>query len=677
MTRTATPDPILVPADMFHALVAGATGGSFDLGARDETWDGAAAEKSYNLPGDADCYMWKNPDGDPATKSSYKLPFVSKTGGKHAVWGGITAIAGRLSSTQIPAADKKAVQSKLSGYYAKARTKYDDDQIETPFTADTDELLEARGFLERHGATGFLDDDEITSILLLARYVGRQDHDRWNARFADAWQHDYRGAGGACVICGGPPDGDMHFAALSVQFDGIDLTAAGGGGTAWTATLCVAGVPTVDSGVKRLLDPDGGSWLPLPLPLAIMDDSPHADVVTRAPVCGRIDQIWWAGNICQAAGVFSDGSDDADVAAAGAKAVALVSERLITGISVDLVDVETAVMVYQSGGTEPPDLDDANDPIGDGDGYQVPGEIPDGTITDVSDMPDIGWDDDDLETVICFTQWTIAGATICPVQALTQATITVTADADKRASWRHRPDWKLPALTASAAGLAPLKPPQDWFADPELREPTALSVTKEGRVYGHIAAWGTCHTGRPGTCVTAPRSPSGYRNFHRGELETREGTIIPVGTLTMNTGHASLRLNAASTVAHYDDTGTQAVHGRAGEDAHGIWFAGAVDPDLSAEDLRRLRAAQPSGDWRELNRGEGLDLFAVLAVNVPGFPIQRTGARLVAAGDELERVALVAAGPVTAGPVAADVRRRVTVAAAAFDGVAGLAALIN
>ncbi len=144
----------------------------------------------------------------------------------------------------------------------------------------------------------------------------------------------------------------------------------------------------------------------------------------------------------------------------------------------------------------------------------------------------------------------------------------------------------------------------------------------------------------------------------------------------MNTGHAGLRLNASSTVAHYDDTGTQAVHCRVGEDAHGIWSAGAINPRLSAEDVRVLRASPPSGDWREVNRGEGLDLFAILAVNVQGFPVPRPQARMVASADEWERVALVAAGVLTPSePSAEATRRRLQVLAASADGIEALAAL--
>lgn len=112
----------------------GSTG--YKLGERDESWDGGAAEKSYELPDDASCWMYRDPDGDASSKSSYKLPFVSKSGGKHAVWKGITAIAQRLSQTQIPDADKAAIKKKIEAYYAKARKQYGDDSIEVPWKSE-------------------------------------------------------------------------------------------------------------------------------------------------------------------------------------------------------------------------------------------------------------------------------------------------------------------------------------------------------------------------------------------------------------------------------------------------------------------------------------------------------------------------------------------------------------
>jgi hypothetical protein len=129
--------------------------------------------------------------------------------------------------------------------------------------------------------------------------------------------------------------------------------------------------------------------------------------------------------------------------------------------------------------------------------------------------------------------------------------------------------------------------------------------------------------------------------FRTGTIVTDEGRVA-VGQLTMGTGHAGLRMNARSAVAHYDNTGTAVADVVVGEDAHGIWFSGLVRKSATEEQIEALQASALSGDWRR--NGTGLELVAALAVNVPGFPIPRTS--LAASGEEGQE-SLVAAGVVS------------------------------
>ena len=211
-------------------------------------------------------------------------------------------------------------------------------------------------------------------------------------------------------------------------------------------------------------------------------------------------------------------------------------------------------------------------------------------------------------------------------------------------------DWMDPdeddmlAMTASATAvpLDGFRPPTEWFSDPHLTETTPLTVTDEGRVYGHLADWQTCHTSHtaPGQCVLAPRSQSGYAYFRTGYVVTQDGTHVPVGRITRGTGHANERLNAQATMAHYDNTGTVAAFINVGEDRHGVWVAGCMAPTTTETDRVMLRATPLSGDWRRIKGS--LDLVAALAVNVAGFPIPRPKG-FVASG---QMQTLVAAGMV-------------------------------
>lgn len=197
-----------------------------------------------------------------------------------------------------------------------------------------------------------------------------------------------------------------------------------------------------------------------------------------------------------------------------------------------------------------------------------------------------------------------------------------------------------PAINLVEDTPAGLYPPAEWFEDPHLVTPSAISITKEGRVFGYLATWGTCHIGFKDVCVTPPQSPSNYAYFKTGVALTAEGDEVPVGTLTMDTGHAGIRASAKTAMAHYDNTGTVSALVNVGEDDIGIWVAGAIAPGVDPAKVVVMRAGALSGDWREI--GGALELVAGLVVNVPGFPIPRTA--LAASGGHQK--ALVAAGMV-------------------------------
>jgi hypothetical protein len=189
----------------------------------------------------------------------------------------------------------------------------------------------------------------------------------------------------------------------------------------------------------------------------------------------------------------------------------------------------------------------------------------------------------------------------------------------------------------------PLYPPGEWFDDPRLAEPTPMQVDRAtGRVWGHIAAWASCHTGYPSRCVPPPHSSPGYAYFHTGSVETAEGQVVHVGRVTMRTSHADQHLSAADASRHYDHTGFAAAVVRAGEDGHGIWHAGSLLPHVTEIDVAELRRHPPSGDWRIIAGRH--ELIGTLCVNVPGYPIPRA---YVASG---QVVALVAAGALAPWP---------------------------
>lgn len=195
--------------------------------------------------------------------------------------------------------------------------------------------------------------------------------------------------------------------------------------------------------------------------------------------------------------------------------------------------------------------------------------------------------------------------------------------------------------TITAAAGAPWSPPSSVFANPHLSEPTPLTITADGKVFGHAALWNTCHVGYQDRCVQPPRSAKDYAYFNIGQVITADAIPVEVGRITAETGHAPLELAAQPAKEHYDHTGFAAAYVRAGEDQHGIWFAGQLAPEATEAQIANLRAAGVSGDWRNISGN--LEMVGLLAVNTPGFPVPRPKASIVAGA----QMSLVAAGMVT------------------------------
>lgn len=402
----------------------------------------------------------------------------------------------------------------------------------------------------------------------------------------------------------------------------------------------------VQSGDGRAVDPQATTWRDLPLSLMVQVETAMGhDGSVRA---GRLDTIerdetTYAVPVIRYTGVW----DTSDVAV---EAERQVDNRVLKGLSVDGV----AVTIELRGSTGQV-LDPMFDPFPE-----------DGIVIEVATAAQVG------------------GATACSIPAFQQAYIangTFDARVDPEPGWNDdgtAKDAAVPPAVASApdpgAGEQPVggedfdepvtagarawtlvaSAGQTWdmpvwpysdFANPELADPTRLTVTDDGRVFGHLATWGVCHIGIDGICQEPPVSATNYAYFATGKVETTEG-FVAVGQLTMDTGHPSLYLSGRDATAHYDNTGTAVADVAIGQDGVGIWFAGRIRPGTTPEQVYALRATgSVSGDWRP--QGTGLELFAALVVNVNGFPIPHTAVAASAAGV----LGLVAAGIVRPDPV--------------------------
>lgn len=456
-------------------------------------------------------------------------------------------------------------------------------------------------------------------------------------------------------------------------------------GTKWQGVLAVEGVETGDG---RVFAEGSLVWdmPPLPLRWTPADDGAHQGAVLVA----RIDNVWRDAEnpaVIRGEGVFDDSGMN------GAEALRLVRGEFLKGVSVDVDSVKDAdvELVFP----EPEQAADDGDGGDDGgillDLFQAPekvifhaGRIRAATLVDIpafveaqiwladgtmkmqasTPPPTAGFAE--LDTLFAHDCGGNVNITACAVGVkalLTDAKLPISL-ARRRAVYdhlsAHLQDVGLTPLpfdtvnfsddmVALVAGLVPQDseaPPATWFTDPLLDEPTPITVTDDGRIYGHGALWNSCHTGFGNTCVSPPREGL-HTYFRQGELVTAEGHHVAVGHITLGTGHApTYGTDVRHALEHYDNTGTVVADVVSGEDQFGIWVSGALRPGLAPARVRELRAAKLSGDWRRI--GGQLRLVAFLAVNVPGFPVPRLRAEV----HEGRQLSLVASGVMKGNEIA-------------------------
>lgn len=343
----------------------------------------------------------------------------------------------------------------------------------------------------------------------------------------------------------------------------------------WTAVLARIGTPTGD---KRIIAPGALTTRTLPLPLMWqrVSDSGHSGSVT----VGAIESI----TVDNESGVVT--ATGSFLPVRGAAEAQRQTEAGVTGPSVDLfddIDIVEVQTLIEAGVVGPNVMDD---------------------------MDEIEYAMDD-EGMIVITRARIAGATLVQIPAFAGVSIDMADTSD---------DHFMGAREVIMASAAPPLPPLDWFRQPDLDGLTPLTVSDTGRVFGHIAGWGTCHIGLPG-CVTPPSSNMGYEPFHGDAQLTQEGVLLPVGVLVAGPRHADPQLGFLAAQMHYDDPDARVAKVVAGEDEHGIWVAGWILSDAKQEAVDIFKSSPVSGDWRW--RGGSLELTAVCSVNVPGFPVPR------------------------------------------------------
>ncbi|MEV4122933.1 phage minor head protein [Micromonospora sp. NPDC049645] len=384
------------------------------------------------------------------------------------------------------------------------------------------------------------------------------------------------------------------------------------------------------SGDRRIIATPPGELRVRPLPIAFKWQESALWGHDGAVVVGAITKAWVEGGELWGSGPFDLAEPEGD----GTRAARRLADGFAGTVSVDLDDVTGEYRVIDPDGKliDPADVEALL--------------VPDPMDPDWMTLPE-GYSEAEVAL-----DWRLMSTTLVADPAFAEARVFPVYDAAEIVSAaelvREReaeatgvdvgePVDQAPDV-ALVAAAAPLAAPHAWFADPQFTGPTPMTVTDDGRVFGHAGVFDTCHIGFQGRCVPAPRGAD-YSRFHLKAYRTADAGDIAVGPLVMGTDHASTSTSttAAMAMAHYANNGKCAAYVRAGEDEFGVWVAGVLDPGLTEVEQVRARAMTLSGDWRQMDGR--IAFIAALAVNVPGFAVPRK-----TTGGDGQLVALVAAG---------------------------------
>lgn len=374
-------------------------------------------------------------------------------------------------------------------------------------------------------------------------------------------------------------------------------------GAEWTGILIVEGI---ESGDGRKIAEGALTWRDLPLPLMLQTENQPGH--QGSIIAGSIIAVERVGQDICAYGKFDSGE-------AGVEARRLLGEGTMRGVSADIDMVEIEWEIPES-------------------------DIPEGDVSE-DDLYDLLFDD---RAVMVLTEGRIMGATLTPFPAFQEAMVEVLPGAEASALvasggrtpsfvWRQHgsttftaPGEAPKALVASGRKSEltkdiPEVPPMAWFEQQKNDQAYPVKIEMNGEIHGYAAAWGSCHIGIADHCEPVPASMCSYAQFRTGNTQVRaaEGDkLVATGPVFMDTYHPDLYMNASDAFAHYADTGAAVADITVYEDEHGIQVRGAVRPGISGQQLRALRGADFSPDWRPDQYGN-LECVAMLAVNCSGF----------------------------------------------------------
>jgi hypothetical protein len=422
----------------------------------------------------------------------------------------------------------------------------------------------------------------------------------------------------------------------------------------WSGVLVVEGVPTGDGrqfATGSLTWPAVGETASLEIPLGWMYERAHGGMSTdKVALVGRIDTITRHGNELHGTGLIDLDSHW------GREAARLMGTRddpgFLAGVSID--------------------ADDPADPHGMNVEYVFPESCP-LTENGTPDLDAAYAEGDDLD-ISCmmpemeiYHSGRIRAATLVDIPAYVEARLYLD-QAVPEGTAVDATEVAMPVVASSFTMEIPDLPPMSWFDEP-VDEPEigAITITDDGRMFGYLAPKHVAHRGVRDRRVEVPMKNVDYGVFMNRVTLADDGrggfARVATGPITMDCGHASTspRVTGAARREHYDNSCSVVATVRVGENSRGVWIAGAILPDVTADQVRRMMACQLSGDWGPHREKPGKrELAGALLVPVPGFP-KRSNSYLSMKAGHLDHVTV----PVRFGRMAKEQTRTFNTDAAA------------
>src|SRR5688572_6100219 len=280
--------------------------------------------------------------------------------------------------------------------------------------------------------------------------------------------------------------------------------------TPWHGVLTVEGI---ESGDGRMFSANGLTWDEPPLPLMWQKETSHGgqnDVSVRV---GSVERIWREPDPSGRADVFLiNGEGRLDLGNPdGAEVYRRMKGKFLRGNSVDVDSVRGA------------DVE-----------LTYPESTGERGVTSLFAAPEL----------TTYRHGRIRATTLVEIPAFTEARLELTdavtasavtveectecADEVTDLELREMPESVARAFESLVAATSVIEisdaPPREWFDEPTDVTPTgALTVTREGRIFGYVAPAGVRHRSFSGRSVYVPLRNVDYDRFHGGETIVADG----------------------------------------------------------------------------------------------------------------------------------------------------------